>query len=234
MTTSVSTTPRAAGPLDAILLSFVAGYVDTVGFVALFGLFTAHVTGNFVLLGAALMRPHDGLVAKLLALPTFVFAVSVTTVYLRTRPAAPRTTAWVIGAQMALLAAFMGCALSAMPITHADAPLAVTAGLLGVAAMGVQNALSRLVFGELPPTTMMTGNVTQFAADITQLVLHRNADDRAATLARAKKLAAPVAAFALAAAAGALAYAAFSFYALIVPLLALAVVLARHGIGRPA
>lgn len=225
-------TPRQAGPLDAVLLSFVAGYVDTVGFVALFGLFTAHVTGNFVLLGAALMRPHDGLVAKLLALPTFIVAVSATTAYVRRRAAAPRTTACVIVAQMSLLAAFMLCALIAMPITNADAPLAVTAGLLGVAAMGVQNALSRLVFGDLPPTTMMTGNVTQFAADLTHLFLHRTADDRAATVARAKKLAAPVAAFALAAGAGALAYVWLNFYALIVPLLALAIVLARHGFQR--
>jgi len=36
------------------LLSFDGGFVDTAGFLGLQGLFTAHVTGNFVTLGAAL------------------------------------------------------------------------------------------------------------------------------------------------------------------------------------
>ena len=60
-------------------LSFVAGYVDVVGFIALFGLFTAHVTGNFILIGSELVHPEKTLaIAKLLALPVFIAVVVLT------------------------------------------------------------------------------------------------------------------------------------------------------------
>src|SRR5215475_7707153 len=58
-----------------LLLSLTAGYVDTAGFLALQGLFTAHVTGNFVTIGASIAFGTSGTIAKLLALP--VFCVSV-------------------------------------------------------------------------------------------------------------------------------------------------------------
>lgn len=41
-------------PGIAIILAFLAGFVDTAAFIHMSGLFVAHVTGNFVLLGAAL------------------------------------------------------------------------------------------------------------------------------------------------------------------------------------
>src|SRR4051812_23767968 len=67
----------------AVALGFVAGFVDTCGFVALFGLFTAHVTGNFVLIGAAVAGSGTGIAAKLAAFPIFVAAVAATTMFAR-------------------------------------------------------------------------------------------------------------------------------------------------------
>src|SRR5579859_5687265 len=58
-----------------LLLSFNGGYVDTAGYLAFQGLFTAHVTGNFVTLGASLALGTSGAVAKLLALPVFCVVV---------------------------------------------------------------------------------------------------------------------------------------------------------------
>jgi uncharacterized membrane protein YoaK (UPF0700 family) len=62
----------------AVLLSFTAGFVDTASFLGLEGLFTAHVTGNFVTLGATLVYGTHGVLAKLLALPEFVLVVALT------------------------------------------------------------------------------------------------------------------------------------------------------------
>src|ERR1700675_4195884 len=65
-------------PSLQVLLSVNGGYVDTAGFLALHGLFTTHVTGNFVTLGAALVQGTSGAVAKLLALPLFCVVVIAT------------------------------------------------------------------------------------------------------------------------------------------------------------
>ena len=54
--------------IEDSVLAAIAGYVDTLSFVALFGLFTAHVTGNFVTLAAALLYGTHGAIGKVLAL----------------------------------------------------------------------------------------------------------------------------------------------------------------------
>ena len=59
--------PAGNETADACALSFTAGFVDTCVFVGLFGLFTAHVTGNFVLVGAELVHRGGDILPKLLA-----------------------------------------------------------------------------------------------------------------------------------------------------------------------
>ncbi len=214
----------------AALAAFTAGFVDTVGFVGLFGLFTAHVTGNFVLIGAALVTHHTGIIAKLLALPTFILAVAATSLFLRhcrrtnRSPIAP-----LLIAEAILLAAFMGLGLALGPFEGGDQPAAVLTGLTGVLAMGVQNAAARTVFVHLSPTTVMTGNVTQIVLDLVGLT-----DDEASrgeALARIRKMAPPVAAFALGAIAGGLGFAAVGFWCI---LAGIAAILAALLVNRPS
>lgn len=200
----------------AAALSFVAGFVDTLGFVALFGLFTAHVTGNFVLIGATLAQSGDGVVLKLLAFPAFVGAVVLARAIVLARQRRQRAGLRpLLLLQALLLAASALCGIAAAPIVSDMAPLAVWAGVIAAAAMGVQNAAARLVLPALAPTTVMTGNVTQLVIDTTDLL--RGAGD-APLRRRAGRLVAPVLCFALGAIAGAYGWLHLGFGALVLPI----------------
>src|SRR5258706_13271944 len=150
---------------------FTAGFVGTVGFVALFGLFTAHVTGNFVLIGSELAHPIHGVLIKFLAFPAFIAGVAAARLLaMRMKRRERPLRAPLLALQCALLAACMLCGWRAQPIVDASAPWVLATGMLGAAAMGVQNAAARLAFGDLAPTTVMTGNVTQIVIDLVDLV----------------------------------------------------------------
>jgi uncharacterized membrane protein YoaK (UPF0700 family) len=60
-----------------VLLSVNGGFVDSAGFLALQGLFSSHVTGNFVTLGASVVLGTSGVGAKVMALPLFCVVVAL-------------------------------------------------------------------------------------------------------------------------------------------------------------
>jgi uncharacterized membrane protein YoaK (UPF0700 family) len=208
--------------LQGIGMGFLAGYVDTLGFSALFGLFTAHVTGNFVLIAVALADPgQTPTLLKLLAFPAFIFGVAAARLLVascerRGKPAVKPS--YVL--QLVLLTGFMVCGMLAEPVGRNAGALAMAAGLLGAAAMGAHSAASKLLLSHLAPTSMMTGNVTQLVIDTVDRL--RGAAD-AATKARCAKFFWPVLAFALGCGAAAFAYMAVGFVALAVPVAILAV-----------
>ena len=128
MSDAPTAAPRHARGISAGL-AFVAGFVDTCGFIALFGLFTAHVTGNFVVIGASLVQPRSGLVTKLLALPTFVLVVAFVHLLMAARSKAGKANAvFVLVTQALLLSLFLAAGVAALPIARGDDPLAMLAG----------------------------------------------------------------------------------------------------------
>jgi len=198
-------------------MGFLAGYVDTLGFIALFGLFTAHVTGNFVLLGASLADPQQiPSLLKILAVPAFILGVAAARLLVlaceqRARPA--HKPCYLL--QLVLLTGFMVCGMLAEPVPKQMGALAMAAGLLGTAAMGAHSAASKLLLSNLAPTSMMTGNVTQLVIDGVDWL--RGAGD-AATAARCGKFFWPVFGFALGCAGAAFLFLAVGFVALLVPI----------------
>lgn len=198
-------TPR----LRAALLALAAAYVDTCGFIGLFGLFTAHVTGNFVLIGAELVNRHDEILTKLLALPVFLASVLLTAqaeVALQRRRRA--AAAWLLGAEAVIIVAAAVAALELPAPGRADDAPTMVIGFLLIAAMGIQNALMRTSLAGPVQTTVMTGNVTQIAIDLLARVTGR-AD--ATTRARIDNAWPAILAFASGSALGAAGYAWLGF-----------------------
>lgn len=212
------------GGLHGCMLSFVAGFVDVVGFIALFGLFTAHVTGNFIMIGVDLTGSSEGLAAKLLALPAFVGAVATTRLLelrlaRRQRPA----VAVLLAVECMFLLLFVSAGLWAKAgagLSAGSLP-SILAGMLAVIAMGIQNALSRTALADLGPTTIMTGNTTQIVIDLVDLS-SAGPEQAGAIHARLRKMLPAVAGFAAGAVLGALAFAAISFWCVLLPVLLLA------------
>lgn len=222
---------RDAPPAEAVphgdvlvgaLLGFVAGFVDAAGFVALSGLFTSHVTGNFVVIGAELVSRSDGVLAKLLALPAFVFGIAATrliAIALERNGTPPLKPLLLL--QAILLLAFLAAGLAQSPSMSPDSAGAIATGMLGVVAMSVQTATARLSLPHLAATTVMTMNVAQVVLDAVDLL--RGAQPKGAGQAarRLRRMLPAVLAFGVGALTGAIGVLICSFWCLLVPVLVL-------------
>ena len=165
----------------SLLLSFVAGYVDSCTFLALFGLFVAQLTGSFVIAGAQIITENwQGAFLTTFAIPIFLVAGAATTllvVFVGERGGSK--LAWSLALESALLTGFLVVGVIGSPFGGPNAPLAVVAGLFGLLAMGVQSALWQLLMGGVPSTNVMTTNTTRIAILATQTVLSWHAQRRA-------------------------------------------------------
>jgi len=178
--------------LATLILTAVAGFCDTATFVAGNAIFSAHVTGNFVVFAAQVARGQDASAyIKLITFPVFIVAVI--------------TGGWLIRKQYPILM-IQGWLLVLTGIMAWQAPLWGTTGIvmMTVFAMGLQNAFGK-TFAKAThgPTTMMTGNVTQASLDLGTLIFN-SGTDKAATYQSLKRIGITIGGFLIGCVSGAL------------------------------
>src|SRR5260370_35237670 len=160
---------RAADWVLPIVLSTTAGAVDVIGFLALGGLFTAHITGNLVVLAAHYVTGRFGQIGPLLSVPVFVVVLGIVTVLFANKPPRKaRRTLLILHA--GLLMGFLALGAWLGPFTNPDSGIAVSVGMIDVAAMATQNALVRLELPGFPSTAVRTTNITQLPTDLALLL----------------------------------------------------------------
>jgi uncharacterized membrane protein YoaK (UPF0700 family) len=199
------------------VLSFNGGYVDTAGYLALQGLFTAHVTGNFVTIGAALVFGTSGIVAKLLALPVFCMVIIATRLVSFNLPAHWPVLETMLTLKLLLLLVAAVLAITMGPFANGDGAPAIIVGMTLVSAMAIQNAVHRVHLGSAPPTTLMTGTTTQMMIDIADLIRGVPGVAGDALRSRLRRMCVAVVSFAAGAASGALLFHAIGSWCFALP-----------------
>lgn len=154
------------------ILSFNAGYLDTASFLALNGLFAAHVTGNFVTLGAAWVSDSEqSILPKLIALPVFCFTIFLVKLwhsYLYKLNKVSYDLLLKLILFFLTIAAITSVLFRHMAVSQLMYELII--GMSLVIAMAIQNALQRLYWLKDPPSTVMTGSTTQLMLDLAEYV----------------------------------------------------------------
>ena len=237
-----SSSNSSGGPVDSLvglqlltaILSLTAGSLDVITYLGLGGLFTAHITGNLVILAAHVAGGGATQSAAVLSVPVFMLMLGLTRLlagalerigYDSLRP--------LLLLQFLFLAAFLSLvAVDGFKIEVATA-VATTGGMLGVSAMAVQNALVQVSLKGAPGTAVMTTNIARFTMDVGTFVLGDNDDTMTDALDRANRTWPSIVAFTVGCALGAACEKRFNLRSLALPtvlsLVALAAAIASDG-----
>jgi len=219
MSVSVPSVERTlAAQALPVVLSVTAGCTDVIGFLGLDGLFTAHVTGNLVELAAHIAAGVEAQISKMLAVPVFIVMISLTILLADALEAigiAPLRPLLLL--QFLLLAGFLVLCVAAGPQIDPNAKNAVVAGMVGVSAMAVQNALVPVSLKGAPTTAVMTTNVTHFALDIGKVLHGGDPADVANARNRAARTLPVIVGFAVGCGLGAACKVMFGLWSLVLP-----------------
>jgi uncharacterized membrane protein YoaK (UPF0700 family) len=145
----------------APLLSVIAGMVDLIGFFTLGNVFTAHITGNLVVMAAVAVRGGSLNLAQALAIPVFAFALAAVWLVARaSNRRGPSLARLLLLIQFLLLAGVLSFSVIAKPAAHPHGLMAGIAAMIAVSSMACQYAIFHLALPGAISTAVMTGNLT--------------------------------------------------------------------------
>lgn len=216
------------------VLSVIAGSVDVIGFLGLGGLLSAHITGNLVILAAHIVTGGAASIALVLSVPVFILVLALTRLLAAGLEAVGLASLrLLLLLQFLLLAGFLALCVAAGPHIDPNAANAILAGMLGVSAMAVQNALVQIALKGAPSTAVLTTNVTRFTMDVGEVLLGRNPDEVARARGRAKHTWPAIIGFTAGAGIGAACFAAVGLWSLTLPAALALLALAISPAARP-
>ncbi|MFJ6096506.1 YoaK family protein [Williamsia muralis] len=151
--------------VPVVVLTFVTGVVDAVGYLALDRVFTGNMTGNIVILGMGLAGSDNlPVLGPLLAVLAFVVGAFVAGLILRGREKTwdPRRTTALLLCGAAVLA---GCGIALACGNPHDEIMQVVVAAATAAVMGTQAAVARRLAVTDMTTVVVTSTLTQLASE---------------------------------------------------------------------
>ena len=148
-----------------LVLAFVGGFVDSAGYMKLFGLFTSSITGNLVVACTTGFREGDGVWARLFVTLAFMVGAFVTTLFYLRLKYKLKVNPWDIGIVLFSCEAIALAVAGAIGIYinhtsagygHIDSWETILEGTLLALSMGIHNAAAQDVVPSCPSTTVMT------------------------------------------------------------------------------
>lgn len=210
-------------------LGWVAGFVDAVGFLSLFGVFLTFQSGNSVLLGVSIGQAHWGDAVQFLTpICAFTFGVALGTALLarlKTRNGS-RVLTRMLAVEIVLIALFLGMTQTVIPIDglRPNVPGFFLLVLVAGMAAGVQTmSLTRSASVEIR-TTYVSGVLTTAAVNLTGSLVRRDAAGRRAALQHAGVAGRLWLLYVIGGACGAFGYVRANTLVLVFPVLVLAVI----------
>jgi uncharacterized membrane protein YoaK (UPF0700 family) len=201
------------------VLSVIAGSVDVISFLRLGGLFAAHITGNLVILASHLVTGRAAPLTQILSVPIFIMVLALTRLAAAGLEESHHDSLRpLLALHFILLTSVVAICVSAGFGLDPASPTAVFAGMVGVAAMAVQNALVQISLVGAPATAVMTTDVTAIVMDVGAMPFQRDPDVLARAGSRARHTWPAVVGFAVGCGLGAVLDAAIGPWSLALPI----------------